>query len=103
MRMADLPPGPADYDPGPYGTVAERKPAWGFGKATRRFGSGSSSLRVPGPGSYEVEKSTIGGPQFSITPRRPVKMHPSQRMTFGSATTPRTPRANNSMKSHTIF
>jgi len=84
--------GPANYTPSLRPTTS-RKPAWSFGGggagAPRPNTAGSTPERrckpttvstSPGPGSYNLGTTfLVGGPKFSMRPRRAFKLHPAQR------------------------
>eukprot|EP00929_Paragymnodinium_shiwhaense_P039274 TRINITY_DN20655_c0_g1_i1.p1 TRINITY_DN20655_c0_g1~~TRINITY_DN20655_c0_g1_i1.p1 ORF type:complete len:740 (+),score=201.62 TRINITY_DN20655_c0_g1_i1:144-2363(+) len=71
--------GPAVYMPS-VKPVKSRKPSWGFGTAAREGILSRAEVKAgpPGPGAYDIGRS-LRGPQFSMRPRRGMRLHPSQK------------------------
>lgn len=71
--------GPGSYEvSGRPASQGARRPAWSFSTQRRPANARIAEATSPGPGAYDAAASR-NGPEFSMTPRRGVPMHPLQR------------------------
>lgn len=81
LKLDSVGPAPVDLCPD-LSTQTRRKPAWSFGTESRPATAGVPVKGLaPGPGSYNLNPWSDGGPKFSFGSRRGVVMHPNQKPT----------------------